>query len=261
MPNIRIKALFTTLIFVFPAQVFALSTYVPNIAALQNLTNAGANALIQTVAVGADYHAYMPASPMGLIIGLDVGLDVTFLTLPSAFNTAFTTATGAAAPGLIPIPKLNIHKGLPKGIDLGFTFSTYSDPANPTANLVTIYGGEVKWAFIDGGIILPSVAVRGAASMTNVFFMNTNTYTLDLTASKTFFLFEPYIGAGMDFWSGTLSVSGGSLPTSVSASQSGANPHFYVGTPIKILFLRVTAEYDYSLAGVTTYGGKISINF
>ena len=82
-------------------------------------------------------------------------------------------------------------------------------------------------------------------------------------ASKSLVLIEPYVGTGLQTWAGDLDVSGATvgLPANISASQSGATGHVFVGTPLKLLFLHITGELDYSFSGLTTYGGKMSFTF
>ncbi|MGK5087371.1 hypothetical protein WDW86_07415, partial [Bdellovibrionota bacterium FG-2] len=239
---------------------FAVSNYIPT--DLSAFTDPFAQSLIQVVAIGADHHAYMPATPLGVSLGFDLGFDVTYVSFPSDFRNALGIGTGLSAldiPAGVPLPKLNIHKGLPLGLDLGFSFMSLS---GGTSTLFSSYGGEAKWAFISG-TGLPSVAARASFSSNTLFFIQTHTYSLDVLASKDLVVFDPFVGAGMQFWSGDLSIPIGipGLPATVSSHQSGANPRIYGGIMFKAVFLKLVFEGDYSTSGVSSLGGKLSFGF
>jgi hypothetical protein len=245
--------------------VLALSTSANAITAinatnLSGLAASDVSTLIQTIGIVADHHAYMPAGALGMMIGVDVGLDVTYIPMPSAFATVLATASSQSTsqlPSGLLLPKVNVHKGLPLGIDLGGSFMTAS---NAGQTVYTSWGLEGKWTFINN-IALPAVAVRASYSSNTVYFINASSFTVDATASKSLVLFEPYIGAGMQFWSGSLSVPTGIPQLTVSSSASGSNPHFYGGIMFKLLFAKLVAQADYSTAGFTTFGGKVSLGF
>lgn len=237
----------------------ALTSYSPS--DLSAFGDASVKSVVQTVGIGSDHHAYMPATAIGITLGVDVGLDLTYIAFPTEFQQALATATGQAASQIgsgAPLPKLNIHKGLPFGIDLGFSFMSLS---NGGSNLYKSYGGDIKWAFLRG-MTVPAVALRLSGSYNNLFFIRTHTYAVDLMVSKDLVLIDPYAGAGLQFWSGELSVPAGvPTPAGVSLSQSGTNPRVFAGAMLKLAILRLAAQIDYSTAGLTTYGGKVSFGF
>lgn len=234
----------------------AISNYSPS--DLAGLTDNGSKALIKTVAVGANHRALLPARPLGMVIGLEAGLEVSAISLPDEFvSTLASVASESAAsiPTVIPVPRVSLHKGLPGGVDVGFSYASYRD-------YFKIYGGDLQWAFVRGGLASPSIAARLGASYNKLFFMETHTTTIDLVASKNFYVIEPYVGAGVQFWSGDLSLGAATgLPLGTSTHQSATSPHVFFGLPIKLLFLKFTGEVDRSFAGVTSYGGKISLAF
>lgn len=251
---------FRTMLFLFFLLIqiprsYAVPVFTPG--NVSQLTNDAVSSLVKTVAIGADHHAYMPASALGAVVGFDIGLDITAISIPSSFQSAMALAgvTGKV-PSVLPLPKLNIHKGLPLRLDAGFTYFGYQN--------YKIIGGELKWNFYRGSFALPAFAVRASETISTLFFMKTHTYTLDLVASKRlFYLFEPYIGVGWQWAQGNLDVPiSGPLGLSLTVSSSNKlnKPHAYVGFPIKILLIRITPEYQYSAAGVQTYGVKFSLN-
>ncbi len=219
------------------------------------LTTANIESLIETVAIGTDHRAYMTARPMG-VTGIDAGLEVTLFRVPSAFLDAMTAAgIPTGVPALLPVPRLNLHKGFPLGLDLGFSFVTIQGNR--------LLGAEIQWAFLRTKPLLPFVALRTSATLSRLYFMNTRTYKADLLASKGMGpLLEPYGGFGLQFSSGDLNVPvgvPGGLQLTVAGQQSSTDPHVFLGLAIKMVLFRVTVEYDYSFAGIQSYGLKASI--
>lgn len=225
------------------------------ISTLSGMTNDSITALIKTTAIGTDHRAYMGAAPMGLVFGLDVGVDGTAINFPQEFVSAMNTVTGSTTfPASTFIPRLNIHKGLPWGVDLGFTYFKYD-------TYMSLIGGEIKWAMLHGGAT-PAVALRGSAMFSSLWFLNTSTYKLDVVASQNLAIMEPYVGAGLQMWSGSLQIPGSvPVPAGLVTSANGISPHFYGGLGFKLLILRIGGEVDYSTTGILTYGGKVSLNF
>jgi hypothetical protein len=224
---------------------------------LASLTTKLAEDLVTQVAISADHRAFEPASPLGLAIGLDVGLDFVASRMTADFRQALTVAgVQGSLPDYVLLPRLNIHKGLPWGVDLGFSYIGYQ------GNSITGY--EAKWAFLRGAAVKPSVAVRVSHTASTLFFMKTNTTKIDAVVSKTVGWFlEPYLGAGLQIISGSIETPAGvpDLPADVPRSHSTASPHVYAGLPLKLVFLHLTAEYDYSFTGIQTFGTKISLDF
>jgi hypothetical protein len=242
------------------SSAFAVTNFTPT--DLSSFSSGTVTTLVQTVGIAADHHAYMPATALGLLLGLDVGVDATYLPFPTDFTNAIALATGQSASAIgsgAVLPKVNVHKGLPFGIDVGGSFMSIPQ-GNQT--VFSSYAGEIKWAFVNRAV-LPSVAARFSAAYNNLYFLTTHTYTFDVLASKNLFLIDPYVGAGLQFWSGDIAVPSGipSLPSGISTHASGMNPHVYGGLMLKLAILHLVAEADYSTAGLTTFGGKASIGF
>ena len=232
------------------SQAYALPSYAPT--DVSGLTDANVRSLIDTVAIGFDHHAYSPAMPMGIMLGVDVGVDFSVLTLPSEFTNAMK-ASGASSslPSVLALPRLNVHKGLPAAIDIGFSYFGYQSNS--------LIGADVKWAFIRGSMISPSVALRVSGNLNRLFFMTTRTYDVDLVISKRVVLiFNPYVGGGLQFINGNINVPPG---LTVSSQESTTTTHVYVGLPIRLGFIKLSPEYDYSAKGISTYGGKFSLSF
>jgi len=216
------------------------------------------DAMVQTLVVGGSHRAYRPATNLGLI-GFDAGVDMTLIGFPSAFTDALSLGgtSSAAMPASFPVPRLNIHKGLPGGFDIGGSYISVGG--------TSIIGFDAQWRFINN-VALPAVAVRAGYTSfsSDEFFVKSSGFKLDVVASKNLFLIDPYIGAGIEYGSGELNVAttiADTLPASVSVSSSVFAPHVFVGLPLKLLIFQFVGEFDYSLTGSTTYGAKASIAF
>ncbi len=251
-----IKILLVSWVALFTTSSFALPVLNPTTFA--SLTSSDVNTLLQLVAISADHHAYMPASPLGNLLGIDLGIDLTAINVPSSFISLaqiISAQPAGTVPSLLPFPKLNIHKGLPFGIDVGISYMNIP-------GVINSYGGDIKWAPISGGA-KPNLAARFSANWNTVWFMSSSTYSLDAMISKGFFILEPYAGVGLQYWNGSLNIpaSAVQLPVGISATASGISPRAFGGLSLKLLILRIVAEADYSFAGLLNYGGKVSISF
>lgn len=244
------------------ANAFAIGgNYIPT--DLSGLASSDVDSLIKFVGLGASHRDYMPASPQGLL-GVDVGIEVDAISLPSAAISAIQLATGSSnVPGLVPVAKVNVHKGLPWGLDVGASFMSLSDPQNSSLTLFKSIGASGQYSIFHN-MLLGDLAARASYTTTTLFFLATKTENLDFVYSKGFMLLEPYVGAGMQFWSGNINVPvnlGAGQQLNVSANGSGATPHFFVGVPLKLLLLHATAEYNVTTGGGSTYGLKVGVGF
>lgn len=101
------------------------------------------------------------------------------------------------------------------GFDIGLVYSKI-----PTTN-ISLIGGELKWAFIDGGVAMPAVAVRGAFTrLSGVDQLSFNTKSLDLSVSKGFAMFTPYAGVGKVWVNSSSNVTSGVTGTMLTDSVS-----------------------------------------
>jgi hypothetical protein len=222
---------------------------------LSDFTGTAAKNMIKTVGIGADYRSYRSATPLGMVIGLDLGVDVTAISVPDEFKTAMSLAGNTAdIPTLLPLPRISAHKGLPFGVDIGASYIGYGD--------YKIVGGEVSYAPLPGGLVLPAVAIRASYNHADLSYIKANTTKFDVVVSKKLaFVFDPYVGAGIQMVKGTLDIPVAQLPTTVSAKQSVTAGHVFVGFPLKLLVVNLTPEFDHSFAGMNTYGMKLSLGF
>jgi hypothetical protein len=134
-----------------------------------------------------EYKSVSPAEPAG-ITGFSIGVVGTWV--PTDHKGAWKRATGESVDG-VPMVGLNVQKGLPFGIDIG---ASYATAPGSDANL---FGAEVKYALLEGGVAEPAVAIRGTYSkLSGVDDVDFDSYGTDLSISKGFGPLTPYGGVG-----------------------------------------------------------------
>ena len=180
------------------------------------LTQAQFFAFSQDMGAALSYKAAEPAAPLG-VTGFDVGVAATSTQLQ---NSALLQKAGGPNTGSLVIPKLQIEKGLPFNIDVGAFYS-----AIPTTN-ISLYGGELRYAILEGGVTQPAVSVRGALSkLSGVTGWSLDTKSLDVSVSKGFAFLTPYAGAG-SVWTNSTATGFSDASFRQNKVFLGANANF-----------------------------------
>lgn len=196
---------------------------------LQNLSQSEFRLLSEDAGAAFSYHPQTPTEPQG-ITGFDVGLSLTLSKLMN--KDAWAKASSESAPSYVAIPTLRANKGLPFGIDVGLMYA-----AVPGAN-ISVLGGEARWAFIRGNAAAPAVGIRGTyTKVSGVDQLDLNTKGLDLSASKGFAVFTPYVGIGRTWVSSEPHVAG------LTKEEFSLNKFFF-GTSFTLFMLNMNAELD-----------------
>jgi hypothetical protein len=137
-------------------------------------------------------------------------------------------------------PKLHVQKGLPFGFDVGLAVGQVLDPN------ITYAGGEVRYALLKGGAVLPAVAVRGSYSQTfGVDQLDLKTYGLDLSVSKGFgagVKIIPYGGLGQ-YW---FSSKPKNLTPGLNLNEENfSKTQVFAGARLQMALFTVTGQVDY----------------
>lgn len=213
---------------------------------LQHLDQSEFHQLAQDLGAAFSYKPLAPADTLGPL-GFDLGAALTGTTLVNTATVQKVISNGSAY-STLPQPSLRFIKGLPYNIDIGGFVTRV-----PSSN-VTLYGGEIKWAFIPGDIALPAVAARATVTRLNgVSELGFESYSADVSISKGFVFVTPYAGVG-EVRSNT-STDG--LPLSqVNLTQGKV----FGGASFNLGLANLDVEAD-STGGVRSYSAKLGFRF
>lgn len=202
-------------------------------------------ALSEDLGAALSYKGLTPTEPLG-VIGFDIGIAVTSSEL------AQSSKYGNSLEGdsRLVLPTLRAHKGLPFGIDIGAAYA-----AVPNSN-IKYFGGELRYAFLDGGALTPAVGIRGSFSrLQGVDNFGFNTKGLDISVSKGFAFATPYAGAGK-VWVNSDATDAG---LGLKAEKFSLNK-YYVGLGLNMMLLNLNLEVDRT-GDAKSYSAKLGIRF
>lgn len=200
----------------------------------------------QDIVAVMSYKALGPSEASG-ITGFSVGGYGSYSAVQN--KGAWQRLVGEEVDG-VGLVGLSARKGLPFGIDLG---AMYSQVPGTDAK---IYGGEVRWAPLPGGVATPAVAIRGSyVKLTGEDDLKGDASSLDVSISKGFLFFTPYAGAGY-VW-GTVNPSD-RFTTLRKVDVDKAR--FFAGARVSLGFLELTPEYE-KLGDSDVFNLRLSIGF
>jgi len=213
---------------------------------LQSLLQTEFKSFSQDLGAALSYKAVSPAEPMG-VTGFDIGLEVTGTELKH--SDIWDKASSGSAPSTLPIPKLHVIKGLPFNIDVGAIYTKV-----PSTN-ISLLGGELRYAILEGGVASPAVAVRGTfTKLSGVDQLDFSTKGLELSVSKGFAMLTPYAGAGI-VW-----VDSKPDATTGLKDESFQQNKYYVGANVNFGLLNFALEYD-NTDSANSYTAKVGWRF
>ncbi len=220
------------------------------------LTREDFRSLTRQLGFGASYFPLAPAAPLGLL-GFDAGVEATAVRISQSSSFWQRAVSDSNPPSYLVIPRLHVQKGLPFNLDIGASYA-----AVPSSD-ITLIGGEIKWAILEGGAVAPAVAVR--ISGTKLFGgsqVNLETYSADLSISKGFLFLVPYAGIGQ------LLVNSRTDSAAIRAANLGGDfretqnlTKGFVGLKIAppVIPFSLVAEADFST--VTAYSIRANFSF
>jgi hypothetical protein len=229
---------------------FSSTAYAADISTLNNLLQSQFKLLSEDLGSALSYKPVTPPTPLGLT-GFDVGLEVTATDISKSSAALSAASGGSSTIKTLVVPKLHVAKGLPFGIDLAAFVSSI-----PTTN-IKLVGGEFRIALLSGGIALPAVGLRLAATqLSGVDQLAFNTKSVDISISKGFLLVTPYIGVGQVFVKSEANVAGvdGSLKESFSQSK------IFAGANLNLGLINFAVEGD-KTGGASSYGFKVGFRW
>lgn len=212
-----------------------------------NLTNFGAaqpafKTFSEDLGSALSYKPITPPAPLGTT-GFDIGLEVSSTKMRN-----LDQATASSMTNLV-VPKLHVYKGLPLNFDIGAFYSSV-----PTTN-IKFYGGELRYAILEGGVALPAVGIRGAVTkLSGVSLLSLSTKSLDVSISKGFAMFTPYAGVGTVWVDSTPDSSTGLTKESFRQNK------IFVGGNLNLGLMNLALEYD-KTGSAPSYSAKLGFRF
>ena len=220
------------------------------------ITPALANAITKTIGLGTDHRSYEGATALGNSMGLDLGLSITIGHIPPDFAAALVQAglnvSATSIPPLLPVPTLQLSKGIGKSFGLNFSYIGLGQ--------FQIIGGDVKWTVYDPEEGFTS-AVRLSYNKCKIGFIQTTTTTPQVLFGRKLDFVEPYIGFGYQMSTGTITIPITAYGQTITIKGSGkaAGALAFTGVQFNV-GLQLTIEGGYSSAGVSYFGTKIGIS-
>ncbi len=200
------------------------------------------------------YVPLSPAEPLGGVLpGFDAGVEASAVKLDktAAYWTLLQNA-GANMPNSFLIPRVHVQVGLPVvPIDLGVSYSSVPSTA------IKLVGAELKYAVFKGGVIMPAIALRGAyTKLSGISELDLSTKSVDVSISKGFLMFTPYLGVG-NVW---ITSTPQGAPAQVLKEESISKIKSFVGAKFSLLpILNIVAEGDFST--VKEYSLRLNVHF
>ncbi len=223
------------------------SSFAAEISALQALAQAEFKVLSEDLGSAFSYKPVTPAEPLG-ITGFDIGLVVTGTDMEKS-SQAWSTATGGDTISTLIIPKLHVAKGLPLNLDIAAFYSKI-----PTTN-ISLFGAELRYAILEGGITMPAVAIRGAMTkLSGVTQLALDTKSLDISISKGFAMFTPYAGLGQVWVNSTPNVG------AVLTEESFTQRKLFAGGNLNLGLINMALEAD-KTGEAKSYSVKLGFRF
>jgi hypothetical protein len=197
------------------------------------------------------YKSVMPAEPLG-ITGFDIGVEVTSTDVSKSGAVLKQATNGGVDVTRLYVPKLHVAKGLPLGFDVAASFASV-----PSTN-IKLFGAELRYAIIGGGVALPAVAVRAAmSSMTGVDQLAFSTKSLDISISKGFLMLTPYAGLGQ-VW--VTSTPQGTASASGLTQESFTQNKVFAGANLNLGLVNFALEGD-TTGGTSSYSFKFGFRW
>ncbi len=226
----------------FVLACFVQPVWAADINNLTNLTQPEFRDFADDLGAALSYKPVTPTAPLG-VTGFDIGLEATSTKIRN-----LDRATSSSSTDLV-VPKLHVYKGLPLGFDIAAFYS-----AVPSSN-IKLYGWELRYAILDGGIAEPAVGIRGAMTkLTGVSQMDLNTKSLDMSISKGFAIFTPYAGIGTVWVDSTPN----GIPTLTKVSDR--ENKVFAGGNLNLGVANVALEYD-KTGSAPSYSAKLGFRF
>lgn len=190
-----------------------------------------------------------PARGRGLL-GFDIGIAAT--AIPVDEKAAYwvrSVDSSFLRSGYLTVPRLVASKGI------GFA-NVAASYAQISGTSIKLYGGSVDVPIIDGGLVSPTLAVRGSYSeIRGADVFSLKTYGAEAFLSKGFGPFTPYAAAGVTRFKALGRVQQGTI--NLDFSDTSDHNRFTVGVRFSLFVPKIVVEA--TQGAERTYSAKISL--
>lgn len=195
---------------------------------LSTLSQGEFRQLTEDLGAAFSYKGLAPATALGPL-GFDVGVGLSATDLR---HGGLLARAGNGDPDAIVVPKVQVSKGLPFGLDLGAFVGLAS-------NVDTVLvGGDLRYTLVDDRLALPAVGLRVSGTrLGEVGGLRVSTAAADLLVSKRLAVVTPFAGAGV------VRVRSRYAGDALAAETLTRN-RFFVGLNVNLVLLNVAAEAE-----------------
>ena len=214
---------------------------------LNLLTQSEFRLLSEDLGAVLSHKALVPAESLG-VIGFDIGVGVTATELQHR-DVLAKAAAGATVPKALPVTSVRVVKGLPFNLDIGAALGRV-----PTTGATTA-GGELRWAFVPGGVLTPAIAVRASyTQLSGIDQLKASSTGLDVSVSKGFLFVTPYAGVG------TVTTRTQVTGTTALRAERFQQSRVFGGVNVNLGLVNLAVEAD-KTGDATSYGLKAGFRF
>jgi hypothetical protein len=148
----------------------------------------------------------------------------------------------------VAVPRIVVSKGLSAATISG----SYAKVQDTGAQII---GGALDVPIIDGGLVKPTLALRGSYStLRGVDVYKLNTYGLELFLGKGFGPVTPYGAVGQQRTDAT-----GTIPSVLTLRDKSTMTRYTAGVQLNLFIVRIAVEANQAEA--RSYGAKVSFGF
>lgn len=215
-------------VIVLLALLAALPARAGDLPSLSALSQGEFRQLTEDLGAAFSYKGVIPATSLGPL-GFDLGVGLSATNLR---HGGLLARAGNGDSDAIVVPKVQVSKGLPFGLDLGAF-------AGLASNVDTaLVGGDLRYTLVDDQLALPAVGVRlSGTRLGEVGGLRLSTAAADVLVSKRLTVVTPFAGAGVVRTRAR--YAGDAL-----APETFTRNRFLVGLNVNLVLLNLAAEAE-----------------
>jgi hypothetical protein len=224
--------------------LLALPARAADLPSLAALSQGEFRQLSEDLGAALAYKGVIPATALGPL-GFDIAVGVSATEV--RHGGVFARAGNRDSDALF-VPKVQVSKGLPFGLDLGAFVGVASNVDTP------LLGADLRYALVNDGVAMPAVALRlSGTRLGEVGGLRLSTAAADVLVSKRLAVVTPFIGAGVVRTRARF--AGDAL-----AEESFNRNRLFVGLNVNLVLLNVALEAE-KLGDNTSLSAKAGWRF